>query len=77
MIYDTTQVQLPDVRHSSYFWNVLSQSYVYDSVYLVLNTDFLVPIGNLSKLQFSINSKLEYFIRTQGFKFSLFFNAVF
>lgn len=77
MIYDTTVVQLPDLRHSSHFWNVLSQSHVYDSCYLVLNTDFLMPIGALSKIQFSLNSKIEYFIRSESLKFSLLFNAVF
>lgn len=78
MIYDTTMVQLPDIRKSSsYAWNVLAQSHAYDSVYLLLNTDFLIPAGYLSKIQFSVNSKIEYFIRAESFKFSLLFNASF
>ena len=77
LIYDTTQVQLPDIRHSSYAWDVLSQSSIYDSVYVTLNTDFLLPIGSLSRLQFNLNSTLEYFIRSESFKISLLFNATF
>lgn len=75
--YDTTQVLLPDIRRENYFYDTFSASYVQDSFYLLLNTDFIVPVGKLSQVQFMLNAKAEFFPRSHGFKFSMTVNADF
>ena len=75
--YDTTQVLLPDIRRENYFYDIFAESYVQDSFYLLLNTDFLIPVGKLSEVQFMLNAKAEFFPRTQGFKFAFDIKASF
>ena len=75
--YDTTKVRLPDIRNRNYLADVFSQTEFSDSVYVILNTDFLIPAGTLSQIQFNMDVRSEYFIRTNGFKFSFNVNAVF
>lgn len=75
--YDTTRVQLPDVRRKNYLADVFSQTEFSDSIYMVFNTDFLIPTGKLSEIQFRMDVRGEYFLRTNGFKFSFNVNAVF
>ena len=77
MDYDTTKVQLPDIRRKNYLADVFSQTHLTDSVFMTLNTDFLIPTGVLSEIQFSMNVSGEYFIKTNGFKLSLNVNALF
>ena len=69
--YDTTKVLLPDIRRENYLNDIFDQTYVKDSFYLLLNSDFIIPVGNLSRIQFNLNSKAEFYLRTKGFKFSL------
>ena len=75
--YDTTKVQLPDLRRDNYLADVFSQTYVSDSVFMTLNTDFLIPTGKLSEIQFNMDLRGEYYIKTNGFKLSLNVTAVF
>ena len=75
--YDTTKVQLPDFRRKNYLADVFSQTHFTDSVFLTLNTDFIIPTGKLSEIQFNLNLRGEYFIKTNGFKISLNVNALF
>ena len=75
--YDTTKVQLPDFRRKNYLADVFSQTNFSDSVFLTLNTDFLIPTGKLSEMQFNMNLRGEYFIKTNGFKLSLNISATF
>ena len=75
--YDTTKVQLPDVRRDNYLAEVFSQTYVSDSVFMTLNTDFLIPTGKLSEIQFNMDLRGEYYIKTNGFKVSLNVSALF
>ena len=72
--YDTTTVQLPDIRRKNYLAEVFWNTTFSDSVFMIFNTDFQTPIGKLSEIQFNMNLKGEYFIRTNGFKVS--FNVV-
>ncbi len=75
--YDTTKVQLPDIRRKNYLADIFSQTYFTDSVFVTLNTDFIIPTGKLSEIQFNLNLRGEYFIKTNGFKLSLNVNALF
>ena len=75
--YDTTTVQLPDIRRKDYLADVFHQTYFSDSVFATLNTDFLLPSGKLSEIQFNMNLRGEYFIKTNGFKIALDVTAVF
>ena len=75
--YDTTKVQLPDVRRDNYLAEVFSQTSVSDSVFMTLNTDFLIPTGKLSEIQFNMDLRGEYYIKTNGFKVSLNVSALF
>ncbi|MBP3743016.1 MAG: hypothetical protein J6J00_08535 [Treponema sp.] len=68
--YDTTKVLLPDIRRENYLYDIFMETYVKDSLYLLLNSAFVIPTGNLSKIQFNMNARAEYFLRTNGFKFS-------
>ena len=75
--YDTTTVQLPDIRRKNYLADVFYQTKFSDSVFATLNTDFLLPSGKLSEIQFNMNLRGEYFIKTNGFKIALDVTAVF
>lgn len=75
--YDTTKVRLPDIRRENYWNDIFSQSYVSDSFYFLLDSDFLIPAGKLSKIQFNMNAKTQFFLRSGGFQFSLNFKAAF
>ena len=75
--YDTTKVQLPDIRRDKYFGDVFTHTYFSDSIYLKFNTDFLFPTGKLSEIKFNLNMSGEYFIKTNGFKFSFNIDALF
>ena len=75
--YDTTKVQLPDFRRKNYLAEVFTQTIFNDSVYLVLNTDFLLPTGKLSEIQFKMDFRGEYFIKTNGLKLSFNISANF
>ncbi len=75
--YDTTKVLLPDIRRENYLYDIFSQVYIKDSFYILLNSDFVIPVGNLSRIQFNMNTKAEFFPRTNGFKFSFNINASF
>ena len=75
--YDTKKVQLPDIRRKNYLADVFSQTNVSDSLYLIYNTDFLIPTGKLSETQLSMDLRGEYFIKTNGFKLSFNISAVF
>ena len=75
--YDTTKVQLPDIRRKNYLAEVFNQTNFSDSVFMILNTDFLVPTGKLSEIQFNMDLRGEYYIKTNGFKLSLNVTAVF
>ena len=68
--YDTTKVLLTDIRRENYLYDIFMETYVKDSLYLLLNSAFVIPTGNLSKIQFNMNARAEYFLRTNGFKFS-------
>ncbi len=72
--YDTTKVQLPDVRRDNYIAEVFTQTTFSDSLYMIFNTDFLVPTGKLSQIQFNMDLRGEYFLKTNGFKIS--FNII-
>ena len=75
--YDTKKVQLPDIRRKNYLADVFSQTNVSDSVFLIYNTDFLIPTGKLSEIQFNMDLRGEYFIKTNGFKITFNINALF
>ena len=68
--YDTSKVPLPDIRAKNGLWNIFSNSYVRDSIYLLYNMDFCEAIGRLSEYQIHLSMKAEYFIRSKGFTFS-------
>ena len=44
---------------------------------MTLNTDFLIPTGKLSEIQFNMDLRGEYYIKTNGFKVSLNVSALF
>ncbi len=75
--YDTAKVQLPDIRRKNYIGTLLSNTYVSDSLYLLIDMDFSSPIGIVSKIQFSGSAKFEYFPRTSAYKLGLVLNAHF
>lgn len=69
--YDTTKVNLPDIRRKKYITDIFSNTTFSDSVFATLNTDFLMPTGKLSEMQLTMDVKVEYFIRTNGLMLSL------
>ena len=75
--YDTTKVHLPDLRQKKYIADAFAQATFSDRLFMILNTDFLIPTGKLSEVQFNMNLKGEYFIKTNGFKISLNVSSVF
>ncbi len=75
--YDTTKVQLPDIRRDNYFASVFSQTELSDSVFVTLDTDLLVPTGVLSQIQFNMQLNGEYYIKTNGFKLTFNVSAEF
>ena len=75
--YNTNQIRLPDIREKDYLRRVFSNTYLNDSVYYVLDIDFVAPIGQLSSTVFKFKTKGEYFLQSKEFKMTFDFVASF
>ena len=77
MNYDTTRVQLPDIRRDGYLYDVFSQTSITDCLYLLLDMDLIFTMGQLSNFTLKLTLKNEFFPRTKGYKFTLNLSANF
>lgn len=77
LVYDTTKILLPDIRHWNYLAELFSNTVVSDSIFMTWNTNFQIPAGNLSRIQFNMDLRGEYFLKTNGFKLSFNVSAAF
>ena len=77
MNYDTTRVQLPDIRRDGYLYDVFSQTSITDCLYLLLDMDLIFTMGQLSNFPLKLTLKNEFFPRTKGYKFTLNLSANF
>lgn len=75
--YDTYSIPLPDFRRFDYVFDILSNSKPSNSFYLLLNLDFLFPIGPLSQRVIHSKFKTTFYPDTQGFTFNLDFSLNF
>ena len=75
--YNTNQIRLPDIREEDYLRRVFSNTYLNDSVYYVLDIDFVAPIGQLSSTVFKFKTKGEFFLQSKEFKMTFDFVASF
>ena len=67
--YDTHKVPLPDIRKNNNLYNVFSNSYIRDSVFLIFDMNFCSGIGRMSEYHVNMSMKAEYFLRSQSFAF--------
>ena len=77
MNYDTTRVQLPDIRRDGYLYDIFSQTSITDCLYLLLDMDLIFTMGQLSNFPLKLTLKNEFFPRTKGYKFTLNLSANF
>lgn len=75
--YDTTSIKLPDFRRFDYMYDIFNASKANNSFYVLLNLDFLFPIGPLSQKIISSRFKTTFFPDTGGFTFNLDFSLNF
>lgn len=75
--YDTESTELPDFRYFDYIQHIIDNSKTTVDYYLLLNLDFVLPIGPLSQQVVSSAFKTTYYPDTSGFTFSLDFNVKF
>lgn len=75
--YDTENIPVPDVRHFDRIGDIFSYSSQNNSFYILLNIDFLFPIGLLSKRIISSEFKTTFFPETNGYTFNLDFTVHF
>ena len=67
--YDTHKVPLPDIRKKNNLWNVFSNAYIRDSVFLIFDMNFCAGIGRMSEYHVNLALKAEYYLRSQSFSF--------
>ena len=75
--YDTSKVQLPDLRRENYLGSLLSSCFIDDNLYLKINMDVSSPIGVLSSEMLSFEFIFSYYPRTSGCAFSMAFVTTF
>ena len=75
--YDTSKVLLPDIRIENYAGQILSDTYVKDCFYFLLNLDFTTSIGFSTESMFSIENKFAFYPKTNEFLYCLNFIARF
>ncbi len=75
--YDTESTELPDFRYFDYIQHIIDNSTTTVNYYLLLNLDFVLPIGPLSQKVVSSAFKTTYYPDTNGFTLSLDFNVKF
>lgn len=69
--YNLEENSLPDLRNDSAFYDVFSNTYPFNSIYLKVNLDFVSPIGKLSSIIFVSELKATYFLNTKKFNVNL------
>lgn len=75
--YDTSKILLPDIRRENYVGKILSDTYMKDCFYFLLNLDFTTSIGFSTSSMFSIENKFAFYPKTNGFLYSFNFIARF
>ena len=75
--YDTSKVLKPDIRRENYMGEILANTYLDESFYLLLNIDFTTSIGFSTSSMFSLENKIAYYPRSNGFLYSFSFVARF
>lgn len=75
--YDTSKVLKPDIRRENYMGEILANTYLDESFYLLLNIDFTTSLGFSTSSMFSLENKIAYYPRSNGFLYSFSFVARF
>lgn len=75
--YDTSNIKLPDFRRFDYMYEIFTNSEPNHGIYLLMNMDFLFPIGPLSERIISSKFKTTFFPNTGGYTFNLDFTVHF
>lgn len=75
--YDTAKVLKPDIRRKNYIGEILSDAFLDENFYFLLNIDFTTSIGFSTAMTFSIENKFAFFPRSNGFLYSVNFVARF
>lgn len=71
LVYDTTEVRLPDIRHRNYLADVFTDVSYTHAFYMILNLDLNCSLGKLSSVP--INSTLTgtFYPESKGYKITL------
>ena len=68
--YDTASVVLPDIREFTRLYQAFANTVLNDSIFLDLNFAIVPVVGQFSSSKITGDLQLDYFIRTQIWKFS-------
>lgn len=71
LVYDTTEVRLPDLRHKNYLAEIFKDVSYTHAIYAVLNLDVNILAGKLSSVPINTTLTGFYFPQSNGYDISL------
>ena len=71
LVYDTTEVRLPDIRHKDYLAEVFLNTRYTQALYMVLNLDLNITTGKLSSVPINTTLTGTWFPESNGYDISL------
>ena len=71
LVYDTTEVRLPDIRHEDYLIEIFSDVSYTQAFFMVLNLDLNITSGKLSTVPINTTLTATFFPESHGYDISL------
>ena len=71
LVYDTTEVNLPDIRRDNYLAELFKDIRYTHAIYMVLNYDFNLALGQLSTVPINTTLTGTWFPESNGYKITL------
>ena len=71
LVYDTSEVRLPDIRHYNYLAEVFTGVSYTQAIYMILNLDLNVTLGKLSSVPINTMLQGTFFPESHGYDISL------
>lgn len=71
LVYDTSEVRLPDIRHKNYLADVFTGVSYTHAFYMILNLDFNCSLGKLSSVPINSTFTANYYPESKGYKITL------
>ena len=71
LVYDTSEVRLPDIRHADYLAEVFQGVSYTQAIYLILNLDLNITTGKLATVPINTTLTGTYYPESHGYGISL------